>query len=59
MSRYSTELRKRKYIKLYEFLSFAKDLSNKYGKKLFDTATKAELNPAKTTFIKVVNETAD
>ena len=30
--RYSTELRLRKYVKGYGFLSFAKNFSNKYGK---------------------------
>ena len=34
--RYSTQPRERKYVKGYDFLSFAK----KYGKKSMDTATK-------------------
>ena len=38
--RYSTEPRFRKYAKGYAFLSFARKCSNKYGKKLMDTATK-------------------
>ena len=37
--RYSTEPRFRKYFKDYGFLSFAKKFSDKYGKKLMDTAT--------------------
>ena len=41
--RYSTEPRERRYVKGYEFLSFAKNigktLSNKYGQKLVDSVT--------------------
>ena len=36
MTRYSIELRKRKYVKGYRFWSFAINLSNKYRKKLLD-----------------------
>ena len=39
---YSTELRTRKYVKRKGFLSFARNLSNKYGKQLLDSATKQE-----------------
>ena len=35
--RYSIELRMKKYVKGYGFLSFERNLSNKYGKKLLDT----------------------
>ena len=42
--RYSTELRDRIYVKGYGFLSFAKNmgknLSDKYGQKLLDSAKK-------------------
>ena len=42
---YSIEARKRKYVKGYGFLSFAKNigknLSNKYGRKLVDSAKKS------------------
>ena len=38
--RYSIEPRERRYIKEYGLLSFAKNFSNKYGKKLTDTAIK-------------------
>ena len=34
MTRYSVEPRTRKYVKGYGFLSFARNLSNKYGKEL-------------------------
>ena len=37
MASYSIEPRTRKYVKGYGFLSFARDLSNKYGKQLLDT----------------------
>ena len=36
--KYSIEPRHRIYVKGYGFLSFAKNMSNKYGQKLFDTA---------------------
>ena len=38
--RYSTQLKFRKYVKEYGFLSFARKLGGKYGKKLMNTATK-------------------
>ena len=43
MTRYSIESRTRTYAKRYEFSSFARNLSNKYRKKLLDTATKTGL----------------
>ena len=52
--RYSTEPRFRKYVKGYGFLSFAKKLGNKYGKKLMDTATKTGTGAAKTASKRVV-----
>ena len=39
MSRYSEEPRTRRYVAGYGFLSFARDLPNKYEKILLDTAT--------------------
>ena len=36
--RYSLELRDRVYVKGYGFISFARSMSNKYGKKLANTA---------------------
>ena len=42
------EQKTKKYVKGYEFLALAINLSNKYGKKLFDTATKTGLDDAKT-----------
>ena len=57
--RYSTEPRFRKYVKGYGFLSFAKKFSDKYGKKLMDTATKTGMDAAKTTSKRVVQKTAE
>ena len=39
----SIEPRTRKYVKGYGFLSFERNLSNKYGQQLLDAATKTEL----------------
>ena len=36
--RYSIEPKNRKYVKGYGFMSFARNFSDKYGKKLTDTA---------------------
>ena len=47
--RYSIEPRFRKYVTGYVFLSFAKEIGNKYGKKLMDTASKTGIDAAKTT----------
>ena len=57
--RYSTEPRFRKYVKGYGFLSFAKNFSTKYGKKLIDTATKTGIDAAKTACKRVVQKTAE
>ena len=46
--RYSAEPKYRKYVRGYGFLSFAKQIGDKYGKKLMDTVTKTEINAAKT-----------
>ena len=56
--RYSTELKFRKYVKGYGFLSFAKRFGDKYGKKLMDTATKTWIDAAKTASKRVVQKTA-
>ena len=58
MVRYSIKPRTRKYVKRNGFLSFAKNLSNKYEKKLLDTAKITVLDVAKTTSKKVVYKTA-
>ena len=59
MAHYSAEPKTRKYIKGYEFLSFSRNLSNKYGKKLLDTVTKIGIDAEKTTSYKVVYNTAE
>ena len=46
--RCTTEPKLRKYVKGYGFLSFARKFGDKYGKKLMDTATKTEIDAAKT-----------
>ena len=57
--RYSTEPRFRKYVKGYGFLSFARKFGDKYGKRLMDTATKTEIDAAKTASKRVVQKTAE
>ena len=52
--RYSTGPRFRKYVKVYDFLSFARKFGDKYGKKLMDTATKTGIDTAKTASKRVV-----
>ena len=42
--RYSIELRERRYVKGYGFMSFARNFGNKYGKKLMNTAIKTDKN---------------
>ena len=48
MTRYSIEAETRKYVKGYGYLSFGRNLCNKYGKKLLDAATKIALDVLKT-----------
>ena len=50
----STESKYRKYVKGYGFWSFAIRFSDKYGKKLMDTATKTGMDAAKTASKRVV-----
>ena len=57
--RYSTEPKYRKCVKGYRFLSFARKFSDKYGKKLMDTATKAGIDAAETVSKRVVQKTAE
>ena len=52
--KYSTELKYRKYIKGYRFLSFARKSGDKYGKKLMGTETKTGICAAKTASKRVV-----
>ena len=58
MRYYSIEVRTRKHVKEYRFLSLVRNLSNKCGKQLLDTATKTELDALKTASKKVVYKAA-
>ena len=55
MIQYSIELRTRKYAQGYEFLSFARNFSNKDSKQLLDTG----LDALKTASKKVVHKAAE
>ena len=57
--RYSAEPRFRKYVKGYDFLSFARKFSDKYGKKLMDIATKTGRDAAKTASERLVQKAAE
>ena len=61
--RYSIEPRDRIYVKGYGFLSFAKNisknLSNKYGQKIIDTAKKSSTNAIKTASQWAIQKTAE
>ena len=57
--KYSTEPQFRKYVKGYDFLSFARNLGDKYSKKLMDTATKTGIDAAKTASERIVQKTAE
>ena len=59
MTRHSTEPRTNKYVKGYEFLSFTRKLSNKYGKELLDTAAKTEPDAVETASKKSVHGAAE
>ena len=57
--RYSAEPRFRKYVKGYGFLSCAKKFGNIHGKKLMDTATKTEIDAAKTASKRAAQKAAE
>ena len=61
--RYSIEPKGSRYVKVYGFLSFAKNigknLSNKYGQKLVDSAKKSAAGALKTASIRAIQETAE
>ena len=56
--RYSIEPRNRIYAKGY-VLSFARSMSNKYGKKLVDTVKKSATDAIKTASKKTIKKTAE
>ena len=55
--RYSTEPRDRVYVEGYGFVSFARSMSNKYGKKLVDTAKKSATVAIKTASKRAIQKT--
>ena len=57
--RYSLEPRDRIYVKGYGFMCFARIMSNKYGKKLVDTAKKSATDPIKTPSKRAIQKTAE
>ena len=57
--RYSLEPRDRVYVKGYGFMSFARSMSNKYGKKLVDTAKKSATDAIKTASKRAIQKTAE
>ena len=57
--RFSTEPKFRKYVRGYDFLSFARIFGDEYGKKLIDTATKTGIDGAKTASKRMVQKTAE
>ena len=59
MTPYSIEPRARRYATVYRLLSFARSLSNNYGKQLLDTAAKTGLDGLKTTSKKIVHKATE
>ena len=57
--RYSIEPRDRVYVKGYGFMSFARSMSNKYGKKLVDTAKKSATDAIKTASKRAIQKAAE
>ena len=57
--RYSIEPRDRVYVKGYGFMSFARSMINKYGKKVLDTAKKSATDAIKTAFKRAIQKTAE
>ena len=57
--RFSIEPRDRIYVKGYGFMSFVRSMSNKYGKKLVDTAKKSATDAIKTASKRAIQKTAE
>ena len=57
--RCSIEPRNRIYVKGYRFMSFARSMSNKYGKKLVDTTKKSATDAIKTASKRTIQKTAE
>ena len=57
--RYSIEPTERRYVKVYEILSFARNLNNKYGQKLVDSAIKSSTDALKIAGKRAIQKTAE
>ena len=57
--RYSIEPRERRYVERYGFLSFVRNLNNKYGQKLIDSAKTSATDVFKITSKRVIQKTAE
>ena len=57
--RYSVRSGDRVYVKGYRFMSFTRTMSNKYGKKLVNTAKKSATNAIKTSSKRAIQKTAE
>ena len=57
--RYSLDPRDRIYVKGYGFMFFARSMSNKYGKKLVDTAKKPATDAIKTASKRAIQKNAE
>ena len=57
--RYSIKPRDRVYVKGYGFMSFARRMSNKYGKKLVDTAEESATDAIKTASKRAIQKIAE
>ena len=57
--RYSIEHRERRYVKGYGFLSFARNLNNKYGPKLVDSAKKSGTDAFKIASKRAIQKAAE
>ena len=57
--RYSIEPRERKSVEGYGFLSFARNLNNKYGQKLIDSAKKSATDAFKIASKRAIQKTAE
>ena len=56
---YSIEPRERRYVKGYGFLSFARNLNNKYGQMLVDSAKKSAIDAFKVASKRAIQETSE
>ena len=56
--RYSIEPRERRYVEGYGFLSFARNLNNKYGQKIIDSTKKSSTDAFKIASKRAIQKTA-